>query len=175
MKQEGRGESRPTIYCGPPAKGGSACSCWFIGYCAKSHDIMKSAVITLLAALAAQHVAGHATFQDLWVAGTDEQSYCVRLPPSNNPVTDVTSTDLRCNVNGLTGVPGKCTVTAGATVTVEMHQQPGDRSCANEAIGGDHFGPVQGYMTKVDDASTADGSTGWFKIYADTWSPVSPP
>jgi hypothetical protein len=24
-----------------------------------------------------------------------------------------------------------------------MHQQPGDRSCANEAIGGAHYGPVQ--------------------------------
>lgn len=27
-------------------------------------------------------------------------------------------------------------------VTVEMHQQPGDRVCRNEAIGGNHFGPV---------------------------------
>lgn len=25
-------------------------------------------------------------------------------------------------------------------------------------------------MTAVDDSSTADGSTGWFKIYADTWA-----
>ena len=31
---------------------------------------------------------------------------------------------------------------AGDQVTVEMHQQPGDRSCANEAIGGDHYGPI---------------------------------
>lgn len=23
-----------------------------------------------------------------------------------------------------------------------MHQQPADRSCANEAIGGDHYGPI---------------------------------
>ena len=27
-------------------------------------------------------------------------------------------------------------------MTVEMHQQPGDRSCANEAIGGAHYGPI---------------------------------
>lgn len=46
-----------------------------------------------------------------------------------------------------------------------MHQQPGDRSCANEAIGGDHWGPVQAYMAKVDDATTAVGaSANWFKI-----------
>lgn len=27
-------------------------------------------------------------------------------------------------------------------VTIEMHQQSGDRSCSNEAIGGAHYGPV---------------------------------
>lgn len=27
-------------------------------------------------------------------------------------------------------------------MTVEMHQQPGDRSCTDEAIGGDHWGPI---------------------------------
>lgn len=57
-------------------------------------------------------------------------------------------------------------------MTVEMHQQPGDRSCSNEAIGGAHYGPVMVYLSKVADASTADGSAGWFKIFQDTWSPV---
>ena len=32
--------------------------------------------------------------------------------------------------------------TAGDQLTVEMHQQPNDRTCANEAIGGDHYGPI---------------------------------
>ncbi|KFZ24809.1 hypothetical protein V502_00719 [Pseudogymnoascus sp. VKM F-4520 (FW-2644)] len=130
---------------------------------------MKSTttILSLVAALAAQQVAGHATFQDLWVDG----SFCVRPPASNSPVSDVTSTDLRCNVGGATGVAGKCAVAAGSTVTVEMHQQPGDRSCANEAIGGDHFGPVLGYLSAVEDAATADGSDGWFKIYEDSWAP----
>lgn len=54
---------------------------------------------------------------------------------------------------------------AGDQVTVEMHQQPGDRKCADEAIGGDHWGPVQAYMAKVTDATTAVGSSaGWFKV-----------
>ena len=26
------------------------------------------------------------------------------------------------------------------------------------------------YMSKVDDAATADGSSGWFKIYEDSWA-----
>lgn len=52
-------------------------------------------------------------------------------------------------------------------------QQPGDRNCSTEAIGGNHFGPVAVYMTKVADATTADGSTGWFKIFEDSWAAVA--
>ncbi|KAL1860526.1 hypothetical protein Daus18300_009158 [Diaporthe australafricana] len=52
-----------------------------------------------------------------------------------------------------------------------MHQQPNTKDCASEAIGGAHYGPVQAYLAKVSDASTAVGSSaGWFKIYADTWA-----
>jgi hypothetical protein len=76
-------------------------------------------------------------------------------------------------------------------VTVEMHQQNGDRSCKNEAIGGAHYGPVMVYMSKVDDSSKADGSSGWFKgmlsrlenlyvsqtnvdaVYENSWAPAS--
>jgi lytic cellulose monooxygenase (C1-hydroxylating) len=65
--------------------------------------------VLVLAALAAT-VSAHATFQDLWVDGVDKVSTCVRLPPNNNPVTDVSSTDIRCNVGGTTGVSGVCTV-----------------------------------------------------------------
>lgn len=67
----------------------------------------------------------------------------------------------------------KCAVAPGDTVTIEMHQQPGDRSCANEAIGGAHYGPVMVYMSKVSDASTADGSSSFFKIFEDTWGKAS--
>lgn len=45
-----------------------------------------------------------------------------------------------------------------------MHQQPGDRSCANEAIGGAHYGPVILYMSKVSNAATDTGSGSWFKV-----------
>lgn len=124
------------------------------------------------------------------------------LPLSNSPVTDVTSQDVVCkfclhlfkyspsawmspsvrnapnikqirlgNVNS--GPVGeKCAVPAGSTVTVEMHQQPGDRSCNQESIGDNHFGPVMVYMSVVDDSNTADGSAGWFKVYEDTWAPA---
>ena len=56
-------------------------------------------------------------------------------------------------------------------MTVEMHQQPGDRSCSNQAIGGNHYGPVMVYMAKVSDAKTADGaSASFFKVAEDGYT-----
>ncbi|KAF3101112.1 hypothetical protein TWF569_005276 [Orbilia oligospora] len=126
-------------------------------------------------AIAAASVAGasaHAIFQKLAVNGVDQGTSCIRLPqgPSANfPVTLVSSNDIRCNVGGSNGVSGVCSVPAGGTITVEMHPtySAADQSCSVEAIGGAHHGPVQVYMQKVGDATTADGSGPWFKIYAE--------
>lgn len=130
---------------------------------------MKSSLLAALVALGANEVAGHALFQQLWVDGVDQGTTCVRMPKGNTPVTNVGSRDVVCNANP-SPASGKCAVRAGGMVTVEMHQQPGDRSCSNEAIGGAHWGPVQVYLTKVPDSATADGSTGWFKIFSDSWT-----
>ncbi|WYZ35846.1 hypothetical protein EsH8_X_000493 [Colletotrichum jinshuiense] len=54
-----------------------------------------------------------------------------------------------------------------------MQQQNGDRSCKNEAIGGAHYGPITVYLSKVDNAGSADGSAGWFKIFQNGWSAKS--
>ncbi|KAH7355857.1 glycosyl hydrolase family 61-domain-containing protein [Pyrenochaeta sp. MPI-SDFR-AT-0127] len=130
---------------------------------------MKSTVVLASITALVKQVTGHATFQDLWVNGKDQQATCARLPTSNSPVTDVTSNNIRCNANQ-GAVASKCVVAAGGTVTIEMHQQNNDRSCANEAIGGAHHGPVLVYMSKVTDSTTADGSSGFFKIFQDTWA-----
>ncbi|KAL0961419.1 hypothetical protein HGRIS_006365 [Hohenbuehelia grisea] len=106
----------------------------------------------------------HATFQQLWINDVDAGNSCVRLPASNSPVTSVSSPDLACNANAASS-NGVCSVQPGDSVTVEMHQQNGDRSCANEAIGGQHYGPMIMYLAKVSDARTAVGSSAsWFKI-----------
>nr|QHX39627.1 lytic polysaccharide monooxygenase 2 [Gelatoporia subvermispora] len=119
--------------------------------------------LAIVASLAAS-VAAHATFQELWVNGVDMGSACVRMPLSNSPVTDVTSDDLACNVNA-TPSDGVCSINPGDQVTVEMHQQPGDRSCATQAIGGDHYGPINIYLAKVADATSAVGyEQSWFKV-----------
>ncbi|KAI6342565.1 hypothetical protein MCOR04_007075 [Pyricularia oryzae] len=126
---------------------------------------MKSTIIFALLGTTAQQVAAHSIFQQLW-HGSD----CARVPRSNSPVTSVGSTDMRCNVGGSRGVGGKCPVPAGGIVTIEMHAQPGDRSCNNEAIGGAHYGPVMVYLSKVSNAATADGSSPWFKVFEDGWT-----
>ncbi|KDQ58486.1 glycoside hydrolase family 61 protein [Jaapia argillacea MUCL 33604] len=109
-------------------------------------------------------VAAHATFQEMWINGLDYGSTCVRLPLSNNPVTSVTSDDIACNVNA-TASSGVCPVNPGDKITVEMHQQPATRSCATQAIGGAHYGPMNIYMAKVTNATTAIGySSSWFKV-----------
>jgi len=123
--------------------------------------------LLLRIAAAAAFVASasaHSTFQQLWINGVDAGSSCVRTPASNSPVTNVGSADLACNV-GAAASANVCTVQPGDRVTVEMHQQPGQRSCSNEAIGGAHYGPVLVYMAAVSDATTAVGAqANWFKV-----------
>lgn len=60
------------------------------------------------------------TMQYIWVNGADQgQNVDIRVPPNNNPVTDVTSKDITCNVNGLSGSGvSTATVPAGATVNI---------------------------------------------------------
>ncbi|KAJ4303987.1 hypothetical protein N0V88_001591 [Collariella sp. IMI 366227] len=135
---------------------------------------MKLLATVALAALWAQQATAHATFQQLWVDGVDYGSQCARIPTSNSPVTDVSSSAIRCNA-GSSRPSVKCPVKAGGTVTVEMHQQPSTRTCTTEAIGGAHHGPVLIYLSRVPDATTADGSTGWFKIFQDSWAKTAPP
>ncbi|KAG9122558.1 hypothetical protein FRC07_001016 [Ceratobasidium sp. 392] len=125
---------------------------------------MRSAVV-VAALAAASTVHAHATFQYLWFNGVDQGNKCVRPPASNSPVSNLSSNDLACNVNGNNAASATCTVAAGTKVSVEMHQQPGDRACATEAIGGNHDGPTIIYMAKVDNAATAVGSSAnWFKV-----------
>ena len=61
--------------------------------------------------------------------------------------------NLRCNVNGNSG-SGTTTVSVAAGSSVSF--------TADQAVY--HQGPVSFYMTKVDSAAAADGSSDWFKI-----------
>ncbi|CAO2653305.1 Nn.00g027160.m01.CDS01 [Neocucurbitaria sp. VM-36] len=121
------------------------------------------AVLSAITALA----NGHAIWQQLWKNGEDLESTCARLPQSNSPIEDYTSTALQCNVNPA-AASGNCGFAAGDTVTIEMHQH-NTRLCTEEGIGGAHWGPVLAYMSKVEDAASADGSSEFFKVYQNAW------
>ncbi|KAI9069224.1 lytic polysaccharide monooxygenase [Trametes sanguinea] len=128
---------------------------------------MKLALLSTLAAVAIGANA-HFTMQYIWVNGADQgHNVDIRVPPNNNPVTDVTSTDLTCNVNGLSGA-GVSTVSipAGTNITFEWHQH--DQRTGEDAISAGHKGPVQVYIAKAPStAATFDGQgTVWTKIYS---------
>ena len=74
------------------------------------------------------------------------------MPPNNSPVTDVSSNNIICNVNGNVPASGVTDVPAGATVSVQWDS-------------GAHPGPNLIYLAKVSDAKTST-ITGlkWFKV-----------
>jgi len=131
---------------------------------------MKSTTIFGGLLACASSVVGHSTFQDLWTNGKDQATTCARIPLNNNPVTSVSSDAIRCNA-GTKPASALCSVAAGQEITVEMHAQPNDRNCKNEAIGGNHFGPVLVYMSKVSSAASDPGSGSWFKIAEEGYNP----
>ncbi|KAI0677082.1 glycoside hydrolase [Trametes maxima] len=126
--------------------------------------------LSLLATLATAAISAnaHFTMQYIWVNGADQgQNVDIRVPPNNNPVTDVTSKDLTCNVNGLSGA-GVSTVSipAGTNITFEWHQHA--QRTGEDAISGGHKGPVQVYIAKAPStAASFDGQGAvWTKIYS---------
>ncbi|KAI1176644.1 glycoside hydrolase [Nemania sp. FL0916] len=100
-------------------------------------------------------VSAHQNFHQLWVNGVSPgYQVGIRMPPSNNPVTDVTSNDIVCNVNGASG-SGVAVVDAKAGDTIEVQW---DSST--------HPGPITHMLYgPVSDAATTSGvGAGWFKI-----------
>lgn len=95
-------------------------------------------------------------FQYLTANGAKGAKYQnVRTNTNNNsPVTSLSSNDLRCNVGA--------SASGGSTTTVSVAAGSSVSFTADQAVY--HQGPVSFYMTKVDNAATADGSTDWFKI-----------
>ncbi|KAF9000240.1 glycoside hydrolase [Cyathus striatus] len=126
---------------------------------------MKLALSLLASAALAN---AHFTMQYIWVNGADQgQNNYIRVPPSNNPVTDVTSTDLTCNVNGLSGSSvSTVTIPAGTNITFEWHQHA--QRTGEDAISSGHKGPVQVYIAKAPSTAAAFDGQGsvWTKIYS---------
>ncbi|KAF1366052.1 fungal cellulose binding domain-containing protein [Lizonia empirigonia] len=122
---------------------------------------MKSLVLSLLA-LASTSTA-HYTFPELVVGGkgTGNWQYVRQTAnyQSNGPVTDVTSSAIRCYQLA----PG----TSAKTYTINA----GDTVAFSAVTSVSHPGPMQFYMAKVPSGQTAetwDGSgNAWFKIHQE--------
>ena len=112
---------------------------------------MRSLLLVTLAGLASAHQNLH----QIWINGvTPGYELCIRRAPSNNPVTNVASNDITCNVGGNT-VPTTvqtCSANAGDTIKVQW-----DSSTHPGPITHSLFGPVS-------DAKSATGIGQWAKI-----------
>jgi len=114
-------------------------------------------IIVVVAALFGS-VSAHYRFTSLVVNGqtTGAYQYVRQNSNYNSPVTDITSTDARCNVGGGTGGnTSTATVAAGSSIGFQMDQ----------AVF--HLGPVDVYMGQAPTtAASWDGSgANWFKVY----------
>lgn len=110
--------------------------------------------VVLVSALAAVATA-HQNLHQFWVNDVSPgYEVGIRKAPSNNPVTDVTSNDITCNVNGNKVPSGVTTVAAkpGDTIKVQW-----DSSTHPGPITHMLFGPVA-------DASQATGVGSWVKV-----------
>ncbi|KAI1493614.1 glycosyl hydrolase family 61-domain-containing protein [Biscogniauxia mediterranea] len=101
-------------------------------------------------------VSAHQNFHQFWVNDVSPgYQVAIRMPPSNSPVTDVTSDDIACNVNG--------SITPSGVDTYAANE--GDKITVNWDVSS-HPGPITHFLFgPVDDASQASGiGAGWFKI-----------
>lgn len=131
---------------------------------------MRTATISLLAAAMASTVSAHTTIFSVWVNGVDQgdgRSDYIRSPPNNNPVKDLSSPDLVCNVNGATAVPSFVSAAAGDTLSLEWyHNTRGD-----DIIDGSHKGPINTYIAQYTEG---DGTGAiWSKISEDGYDGTS--
>ncbi|KAG8918266.1 hypothetical protein FRC02_002497, partial [Tulasnella sp. 418] len=101
-----------------------------------------SVALAALASVAA--VNAHTRFQWFQINGADYGSDYIRIPPNNNPVTDVNSSVMGCNVGGSSGKPKKATIAAGGTFTAEFHHE----GRTTQGIDPSHKGATIAYLAK---------------------------
>ncbi|KAH8898867.1 hypothetical protein GQ53DRAFT_878088 [Thozetella sp. PMI_491] len=120
---------------------------------------------TTYSMMALLSVAGaHTTMFSVWVNGKDQgdgRSKYIRSPPNNNPVKDLTSPNVACNVNGGKAGADFVPAAAGDTLTFEWyHNTRGD-----DIIASSHKGPIITYITAFTESDGSDAD--WTKIAED--------
>ncbi|RYO56080.1 hypothetical protein AA0116_g8882 [Alternaria tenuissima] len=121
---------------------------------------MKASIFALALAGAA---SAHTTVYSISVNGKSQglgnvQGGYIDSPPNNNPVTDVTSKAMECNVANIKASKSVA-VNGGDKIAVEWHHNNADAS--DDIIDPSHKGPITVYMSK------AGSSMSWTKIAED--------
>ncbi|KAJ1752757.1 hypothetical protein IW139_002259 [Coemansia sp. RSA 353] len=114
-------------------------------------------------------VLGHTYMTNLSIDGTKlAENKCIVKPWSNEnfPEVDATKDTMRCRSASTTLNGEFCTVAAGSTISVHMHESgPDDRPISES-----HRGPVLAYMALAD--TNGEGEV-WFKIFEDGYDSSS--
>ncbi|KAJ7131543.1 glycosyl hydrolase family 61-domain-containing protein [Mycena crocata] len=130
----------------------------------RQYAIMKSLSTLVAVASLVANASAHYVWPQLIVGGSNTSSWQYVRQTNNwqdlNPLTDVTSTDVRCYSSAQSGTSSTTTVSAGSTVGFTVSGNPSNLY---------HPGVLNVYMAKAPtgtDVANWDGSgTGWFKIY----------
>lgn len=127
----------------------------------------KNLLLGVYLAASSGLVSAHYMVTNMFINGVDQgPGKCMRIPPNTNPVTDINSNDMSCNVNGATPVARVCPVAAGSEISFVWRTWP-DGSKPGSLDPG-HQGPCAVYMKAVTDATKSPGyGAGWFKIWED--------
>ncbi|KAL1900765.1 hypothetical protein Cpir12675_000779 [Ceratocystis pirilliformis] len=122
----------------------------------------KSSILSAISMASA--VSAHTTLFTAWVNDVDQgegRNVYIRSPPNNNPVKDLTSPDLVCNVNGGKAVPEFVSAAAGDKITFEWYHD----NRADDIIAASHKGPLITYIAEYTETNGASGI--WSKIAED--------
>ncbi|KAG5638292.1 hypothetical protein H0H81_000817 [Sphagnurus paluster] len=107
----------------------------------------------------------HAQVYGIWVNGVqqgDGRNNYIRSPPNNNPVKDLRSGAMACNVNNR-AVPKTVSVKSGDKVTFEWYHD--NRN--DDIIHPSHKGPVLVYIAPT--SSNGQGNV-WTKLFHDSYN-----
>ncbi|CAE6425933.1 unnamed protein product [Rhizoctonia solani] len=121
-----------------------------------------SALAAILAS--ASSVYAHATVRAVFINGVDQgngENVYIRSPPNNNPVKDLASSDVACNVKNV-AVPKTLEISAGDVITFEWSHD----SRNDDIIASSHKGPALVYVAPT--SSNGEGAV-WNKIFQQVY------
>ncbi|ESK85191.1 glycoside hydrolase family 61 protein [Moniliophthora roreri MCA 2997] len=125
---------------------------------------MQLVSLLVLASFVATTFA-HTTVWGVWVNGAfqgDGRNNYIRSPPNNNPVKDLKSSAMTCNVNNRV-VGNYVSVKAGDELTFEWYHNTRD----DDIIAASHKGPILVYIAPA--SSNGQGPV-WTKIFQDGYN-----